>query len=69
METIENRLMNMRSEDGGTTTPPMTPPENKPEHKPEKPDLKPPSCMTCEGKLLSSGDRAGNRHWPSNHAG
>ena len=50
MEMLENRLMNMRSEDGGTTTPPMTPPENKPENKPEKPDLKPPSCMTCEGK-------------------
>ena len=41
METLEQKLITMRSEDG-----PTAPPDAKP---PEKPGT-PPACMTCEGK-------------------
>ena len=49
METFDSRMITMRSEDGGTTSPapPVTPPDHQ---HPEKPEPQPPSCMTCEGK-------------------
>lgn len=46
METLEQKLVTMRSEDGGPTAPPtVSPPASKPETKPDG-----PACMTCEGK-------------------